>query len=73
MATPKFWKQNSDIFFVGIKSIYPALVRLRDSYLNIFEFQDTLMYIVKLHSELALPTEVQLDKVGVDFVFPRHN
>ena len=29
--------------------------------------------IVKLHSELALPTELQLDRVGVDFVFPRHN
>ena len=26
--------------------------------------------IVKLHSELALPTELQLDRVGVDFVFP---
>ena len=25
---------------------------------------------VKLHSELALPTELQLDRVGVDFVFP---
>ena len=25
---------------------------------------------VKLHSELALPTELQLDGVGVDFVFP---
>ena len=28
------------------------------------------MCIVKLHSELALPTELQLDRVGVDFVFP---
>ena len=27
---------------------------------------------VKLHSELALPTESQLDRVRVDFVFPRH-
>ena len=26
--------------------------------------------IVKLHSELANPTESQLDRVGVDFVFP---
>ena len=26
--------------------------------------------IVKLHSELALQTELQLDGVGVDFVFP---
>ena len=26
--------------------------------------------IVKLHSELVLPTELQLDRVGVDFVFP---
>ena len=26
--------------------------------------------IVKLHSELAIPTELQLDRVGVDFVFP---
>ena len=26
--------------------------------------------IVKLHSELANPTELQLDGVGVDFVFP---
>ena len=25
---------------------------------------------VKLHSELALPTELQFDRVGVDFVFP---
>ena len=25
---------------------------------------------VKLYSELALPTELQLDGVGVDFVFP---
>ena len=24
----------------------------------------------KLHSELALQTELQLDRVGVDFVFP---
>ena len=38
---------------------------------------DTLAYddkahkaVVKLHSELALPTESQLDRVGVDFVFP---
>ena len=27
-------------------------------------------FIVKLHSELANPTELQLDGVGVDFVFP---
>ena len=27
---------------------------------------------VKLHSELALPTELQLDGVGVDFFPPRH-
>ena len=27
-------------------------------------------HFVKLHSELALPTELQLDRVGVDFVFP---
>ena len=26
--------------------------------------------LVKLYSELALPTELQLDRVGVDFVFP---
>ena len=26
--------------------------------------------VVKLHSELAIPTELQLDRVGVDFVFP---
>ena len=26
--------------------------------------------IVKLHSELELPTELQLDRVGVDFVSP---
>ena len=26
--------------------------------------------VVKLHSELALPTELQLDRVGVDFIFP---
>ena len=25
---------------------------------------------VKLYSEIALPTELQLDRVGVDFVFP---
>ena len=30
-------------------------------------------FFVKLHSELALPTELQLDRVGVDFVFPRHD
>ena len=29
--------------------------------------------IVKLHSELAFPTELQLERVGVDFVFPPHN
>ena len=28
--------------------------------------------VVKLHSELANPTELQLDGVGVDFVFPCH-
>ena len=28
------------------------------------------IYIVKFHSELALLTELQLDRVGVDFVFP---
>ena len=27
-------------------------------------------FFAKLHSELALPTELQLDGVGVDFVFP---
>ena len=26
--------------------------------------------VVKLHSELALPNELQLARVGVDFVFP---
>ena len=26
--------------------------------------------IAKLHSELADPTELQLDRVGVDFLFP---
>ena len=31
----------------------------------------TLVF-VKLHSELALPTESQLDRVGVDFIFPRY-
>ena len=29
-----------------------------------------VLTFVKLHSELALPTELQLDGVGVDFVFP---
>ena len=29
-----------------------------------------IKFIVKLHSELANPTELQLDGVGVDFVFP---
>ena len=33
----------------------------------------SLHNVVKLHSELADPTEVQLDGVGVDFVFPCHN
>ena len=28
------------------------------------------LFFVKLHSEFALPTELQLDRVGVDFVFP---
>ena len=27
-------------------------------------------FVVKLHSELTLATESQLDRVGVDFVFP---
>ena len=34
---------------------------------------NTNIDIVKLHSELALPTEPQLDRVGVDFVSPCHN
>ena len=29
--------------------------------------------IVKLHSKLGNPTELQLDGVGFDFVFSRHN
>ena len=29
-----------------------------------------IFFFVKLHSELANPTELQLDGVGVDFVFP---
>ena len=36
-------KQNSEIFFGGLKSISPALGKIRNSYSNIFEFQDTLM------------------------------
>ena len=43
MATPQFCKQNSE-FFCGLKRIYPALVRIRDSYLTIFEFQDTILF-----------------------------
>ena len=35
------------------------------------KFSDIVVAIfVKLHSELANPTELQLDGVGVDFVFP---
>ena len=30
----------------------------------------SFLNVVKLHSELALPTGLQLDRVGVDFVFP---
>ena len=33
----------------------------------------TLTTFVKLHSEHANPTELQLEKVGFDFVFPCHN
>ena len=29
-----------------------------------------VVVVVKLHSEVALPTELQLDRVGVDFVSP---
>ena len=43
MATPHFCEQNSEIFFGGLKSVPPALVKIRDSFLNIFEFQDTLL------------------------------
>ena len=43
MATPQFCEQNSEIFFGGLKSISPALGKIRDSYSNIFEFQDTLV------------------------------
>ena len=43
MATPHFCEQNSEIFFGGLKSVPPALGKRRDSYLNIFEFQDTLL------------------------------
>ena len=36
MATPQFCEQNSEIFFGGLKNIPPTLVRIRDSFLNIF-------------------------------------
>ena len=42
----------------------------------IFAAQDITSYlvqlgiVVKLHSELASQTELQLDGVGIDFVFP---
>ena len=39
------------------------------AYLGTVQFQ-VVFIIVKLHSELTLPTESQLDRVGVDFVFP---
>ena len=38
--------------------------------IHIFFSSIIIIIIVKLHSELALPTESQLDRVGVDFVFP---
>ena len=43
MATSQFCEQNSENFFGGLKIIPPALGKIRDSYLNIFEFQDTLV------------------------------
>ena len=36
---------------------------------SIIKHQLTLFYIVKLNSELADPTQLQLVGVGVDFVF----
>ena len=56
MATPQFCEQNSEIFFGGLKSISPALGKIRDSYSNIFEFQDTLMRMA-----LLLPSCVEDD------------
>ena len=50
MATPQFCKQNSEIFFGGLKSRSPALGKIRDSYSNIFEFQDTLPPIPQLQA-----------------------
>ena len=39
-------------------------------YISRMEKQIFKPFFVKLHSELALPTELQLDRAGVDFVFP---
>ena len=44
-----------------------SALQLNVIYIMIAEFT---FDIVKLHSELALPTELQLDRVGVDFAFP---
>ena len=38
-----------------------------------FSNSEVLKFIVKLHSELANPTELKLDGIGVDFGSPRHN
>ena len=39
-------------------------------FLNSLCFSYMQLTIFKLHSEFALPAELQLDREGVDFIFP---
>ena len=58
MATPQFCEQNSEIFFGGLRSISPALGKIRNSYLDIFEFQDTLIWsqwLKSINNEIMWP------------------
>ena len=75
MVSPHLIFQNLNSLVVSLAQLVSPSVALLAELVNLvvsWEILGCFQAIVKLHSELVLPTELQLDRVGVDFVFPRH-
>ena len=74
----KIWSERITYFMQWKINVYPlsdtpsVLIMITFSFEKRENIKTFFLFFVKLHSELADPTELQLVGVGVDFVFTCH-